>query len=367
VKVDDPAVTALTEAQRAANGVPAHGDDAHGRAVELVTCHLSGLLRTAVRTSPLGPAWSSDIDIHVTSVPSSRWLSEIGWLPLDRLLRRIGSRGRGRWLVMDGYDALACADISDSPAPEPVGAVLHRVRRRGEVRLREVLELSELARRGEPLPPDDPVVGLAARIEATYGGNELSAYLRGGPLMAPAPYWHGIRGQLRRVKRALPLHRRRYVVAISGDDEVRASALTVMLTTYLQRAGIPVDVADTSASIARGSRSTQGRLGWLSALSVVLSHVLAVRWRHRATRGVVIYNHHLVDALAALEDRYQAVDLRLHRELLRWLLPRARLSCHLDAAPHDAVRPTVAGMVVLDARRPLDHLAGELLELLTAR
>jgi thymidylate kinase len=93
--------------------------------------------------------------------------------------------------------------------------------------------------------------------------------------------------------------------------------------------------------------SRRGAVGWLWALLVTLSFLAGVWRQHRSGRGVVIYDRHLVDALATLDFAYAGVDLRLHRSLVRAVLPRADLTLYLDVPAEVSV-----------ARKP-DDLLGE--------
>jgi thymidylate kinase len=88
-------------------------------------------------------------------------------------------------------------------------------------------------------------------------------------------------------------------------------------------------------------------VGWVWALLVVASFLAGVWRQHRAARGVVLHDRHLVDALATLDFAYEGVDLRLQRLLVRALLPRADLRLYLDVPAEVSV-----------ARKP-DDLRGE--------
>jgi thymidylate kinase len=93
--------------------------------------------------------------------------------------------------------------------------------------------------------------------------------------------------------------------------------------------------------------SRRGAVVWLWALLVVGSFLAGVWRQHRAARGVVLYDRHLVDALATLDFAYEGVDLRLHRAVVRALLPRADPRVYLDVPAEVSV-----------ARKP-DDLLGE--------
>jgi thymidylate kinase len=55
---------------------------------------------------------------------------------------------------------------------------------------------------------------------------------------------------------------------------------------------------------------------------------------------VVIYDRHLVDALATLDFAYAGVDLRVQRALVRALLPRADVRLYLDVPAEVSVART---------------------------
>ena len=80
---------------------------------------------------------------------------------------------------------------------------------------------------------------------------------------------------------------------------------------------------------------------------VTLSFLAGVWRQQRAAAGVVVYDRHLVDALATLDFAYDGVDLRPQRRLVRTLLPRADVLLYLDVPAEVSV-----------ARKP-DDLLGE--------
>jgi hypothetical protein len=143
-------------------------------------------------------------------------------------------------------------------------------------------------------------------------------------------------------------------------------------------------VARGEAPAALASR--RGPLGWVWALLVTLSYLSDVRRRYASTRGVVVFDRHLLDALVTLDAFYAGIDTRVHRTLVRALLPRASVSVYLeisapealtrkrdDAFGELAVRRQLAayaarlgevpGLVLLDGTRPAEDLALELFEL----
>jgi thymidylate kinase len=93
--------------------------------------------------------------------------------------------------------------------------------------------------------------------------------------------------------------------------------------------------------------SRKGAVGWLWAFLVTLSFLSGVWRQHLRARGVVLYDRHLVDALATLDFAYAGVDLRLQRALVRAFLPRAAVRVYLDVPAEVSV-----------ARKP-DDLLGE--------
>jgi thymidylate kinase len=168
------------------------------------------------------------------------------------------------------------------------------------------------------------------------------------------------------------------VVAISGVDGSGKSTLRAALADSLERAGVPVStvwvrpgmgLGRLTAVAAWGKRllrqdaqpglramaepgaarpaSRKGAVGWLWALLVTVSFLTGVWRQHARARGVVLYDRHLIDALATLDFAYAGVDLRLQRALVRTLLPRAAVSVYLDVPAEVSV-----------ARKP-DDLLGE--------
>jgi thymidylate kinase len=146
--------------------------------------------------------------------------------------------------------------------------------------------------------------------------------------------------------------------------------------------------------VARGETparlaSRRGILGWAWTLLVTLSFLLDVRRRHAAAAGVVVFDRHELDALATLDAFYAGVDTRLHRALVRSLLPRASATVYLDVSAREAVDrkrddafgelavrrqlaayattlPRIPRAVVLDGRRPADELALEVVRVVAS-
>jgi thymidylate kinase len=405
---------ALPPDRWAVNGVPRpEVAEDRERAVALVHQHLSDFLTPhGVRISVLGPGWSTDIDLHVTSLPPEERLRSLGWLPVDPLLRRLGIRGTRRWAIVEQGRVLTAVDLHVGHRGDPVEGILARCRRRGHVRVREVLELRELVRAGRQLPPDDRVVRTAARVEADIGGRLLAPWLRGTPLSAPARLspLTGLSTPLSR------LRRRRLVIAVTGVDGSGKSTLCRTLHQNLRRAGVPSGIVWTRPGmrlgglegvarigkrllrqgeaagvgrVARGEstplRSRRGLTGRLWALLVTQAFLRDVRRRHRAAQGVVLYDRHLADALVMLEVAYEGVDLRIPEALVRRLLPRAALTFWLEVPPELAVsrKPDdafgdvfvrrqidryrirlddIRSLCRLDATRPAEDVAAEALK-----
>jgi thymidylate kinase len=420
---DRALVDAIPPHRRAANGVPGPGRERRmRRAYDSVAAALGP--SAVIRHSPLGPGWSEDLDVHGDVAPHLP--AELGWVPLDTLLTRLGHPGRGRWAVVADGRVLARAEIHAAPPPEPVAAVLARSWRRGGVRAREVLELRSLRRSGHRLPSGDPALAVAARVEAGLGGDELSPWASGPPLPHPSPLPEDAAARLlRRARRAAGRWRRlvrpRVAVALSGVDGAGKSTLAARLVEDLERVGVPATVVWTRPGmrlswlegaagaakrllgqvaapgverVARGEAparlaSRRGILGWAWTLLVTLSFLLDVRRRHSAAAGVVVFDRHELDALATLDAFYAGVDTRLHRALVRSLLPRASVTVYLDVSAREAVDrkrddafgelavgrqlaayattlPQIPRAVVLDGRRPADELALEVVRVVAS-
>lgn len=390
----------------------------HRRAEELACRILRDDLRLA-RRSPLGPGWSSDIDLHIERCPDPRRLLDAGWVPLDHLFARVGSPGRGRWAIMDGDEVLVRADLQLAAPPDPAAVVLQRCRRRGEIRAREVLELRSLVRDGTPLPAGDPLLARAARAEAALGGATLARWAgpleQGSDAALPIP----VGGLGRRVRRELGRLRRRprrVVVALSGVDGAGKSTVATRLVDDLRRVGIPAgrvwarpgmnlgvldgvarlgkrllgrDAEPGVRAVARGAgeglAGRRGATGWLWSLAVTVAFVVDVRRQHRRVAGVAVYDRHAVDAQVTLEFVYAGTDLRVQRWLVRRMLPTAAWTFYLDVPatvavarkPHDsfgehAVRRQLdryasrrAGLRHLDATRPAPSLTADVLRVLS--
>ena len=418
---DQSLLEALPESSRVINGVPdPEQAAARERAVTIVEAALGELGSQAeLRVSPLGAGWSTDIDVHMDSLPDADRLQSLGWLPLSRFSRNPAESTR--WAVTDGSELLASVDLHTSTAPEPVSAVLARCRRRGEVRAREVLELRVLARSGETLPTD-PIVAIAADVERGLGGDELARWAGGSRSQTKeAPAELSV-SRLAPVKRFLRRRtQNKNVIAISGVDGAGKSTLADALTVNLNRAGLEVtrvwarpgmemrtvkalaralkklrgkESVSAVRKVARGEtegrlpRSRKGLVGWVWALLVTLSYVTRVRSAHRRGGRVVVYDRHLLDALVTLDFVYGSVNLSLQRALVRVLVPKAATTLYLEIPAETAISRKqsvvfgehavrrqlelyeqkareVSNLVEVDATLPTDVLIGEALRLIT--
>jgi thymidylate kinase len=410
---DRALLNVLPRSRWARNGVPSLDVmEDRERAAGLVREHLSDVSAPdGLRISVLGAAWSGDIELHITrAVPEER-LRALGWLPLDGLLRRLGVPGARRWAVIEDGRLLTAVDLHRGPPTDPMQGIITRCRRRGEVRIREVLELRALVRAGRTPPSSDPVLRAAARMEAGLGGTLLGPWLRRAPQTPPVPL-SGLNGLIARRSR---LRRRRLVIAVTGVDGSGKSTVCRSLRRDLQRAGVPVSLVWTrpgmriggldrvarvgkrllgqgeSAGVSRVAAgegaslpSRRGLIGWVWALSITLAFLRDVRRRHRRGSGILVYDRHLADALVMLDVAYEGVGLRLHQALIGRLLPPAELTLYLDVAPAVAAarKPDdtfgeafvarqldryrirlrqVTGLHRLDASRPAEKVASEAL------
>lgn len=404
----DPLLGEFARVQLARNGVPDEGARADRvRCLEvLLTCLGDDLEPEGIAVSALGVEWTEVFAVHLRRPVDAQRLAGYGWLPLDRLL---GARGTGparsrRWAVVEDGRVLGGVRLLEGPVDQ-VRAVLDRCHELSEVRLRDVLELRELRRRGESFPSEATALRVAAEIESGLGGRLLAPWATGRSATPPE---------------RLRARRRGPVVAVTGVDGSGKSTLRAALADSLGSAGVPVStvwvrpgmglgrltslaawgkrllrqdaapglraMADPSA--ARPA-SRRGAVGWTWAMLVTSSFLVGVWRQHLSGRGVMIYDRHVVDALATLDFAYDGVDLRLQHRVIRALLPHADVRLYLDVPaevsvarkPDDllgehAVRTQLEGYarwlgqlppaVRLDATLPTPDLVAQAMRLVTA-
>lgn len=210
-----------------------------------------------------------------------------------------------------------------------------------------------------------PVLAQAAQLERTLGGDLLAGWLDptiDSPTRPDRPNRMGPRPQAR--------------IAISGVDGAGKSTLIRNLQLALDRCGMPSQVVwtrpgmglkrlDALARLIRRIRgesepgiqqlaeggdpnaitSRRGAVGslWLTLVTVAF---LATVWKEtRRAKGVLIYDRHLLDALGTIDVFYRGVDSRLHRRLVRSLMPSADLAVWLVVDPRAAVSRKPGDMI----------------------
>lgn len=389
---DEHLLARLPEDERAPNGVPdAETQRRRERAGAAAEAALADLLHPdGIRTSVLGAGWSSDIDVHVREAPNHARLEALGWLPMDGLLSSLGSPGTGRWAIVDDGEVLGLADIHVAPPADPLRSITARCRRRREVRLREVLELRHLLRRGVPLPASHPVLKAAADAEAALGGDLLREWGSGRHRKPPVRL-RGARVR-RAARRSLGRRSPSVGVALSGVDGSGKSTVARAVARDLERLGVPCTVVWTRpgmriawlAPVARSAkrliredaepgvlrvaadpdrvlRSRRGVIGRIWLTLVTRSFVRDVRRRTRRATGVILYDRHLLDALVTLSFAYRGVNLESHRRRVRRSMPDVRASYYLAARPEAAVARKPGDPIGEAAvRRQLEAYATEL-------
>lgn len=358
---------------------------ARARAVLAADLHPDG-----IRVSVLGPAWSSDIDAHVVRSPDPTHLDAAGWVPLRSLLAAIGLPAEERWAILERGRVVMAVDLHVEPPPPQVAHVLDRCRRRGEVRVREVLELRALLKAGENFPPSDLALETAAAVEDGLGGDLLKTWLNGPALSCPAtisrPVGRGLTGRAARL-----LSRRRFVIALSGVDGSGKSTLGSHIVEDLKAAGIPTSqvwarpgmrlgflnrvarlarraVGQQTSGLKEAARggtasvpSRRGLVGWAWAFLVSVAYLGDVARQHAAATGVTIYDRHVVDATVTLDTIYAGTQLTLQKAAIRLLLPRARRAWYLAVTAEVALErkpdPLFGETIV---RRQLEHYEREI-------
>ncbi|MGH8971201.1 MAG: hypothetical protein ACRDV1_14780, partial [Actinomycetes bacterium] len=187
---DDPddLVRASADDHLRRNGVPGPEDvadrqRAHALIREVLGDHLAA---GGPSPGPLGVGWTEVFDAYVGEVPADSRLTARGWLSLDRLLDAAGCPGTGRWAVTENGRILAAVHLRTGEPGDPVAQVLGRAAERGEVRLRDVLELQALRETGARFPESSSVLTAAADIESGLERRELVRWASGRRLAAPA-------------------------------------------------------------------------------------------------------------------------------------------------------------------------------------
>ena len=380
---DDEALVALEDAEhRRRNGVPTSADvAARERARQLILDVLGPDLHDdELRGSVLGTGWTERFDVRLQRASSRELLLERGWVEVGGLRDRY-ARSTQLWAAVEGGEVLAAVEVHVDEPPDPVTTVLDRCVERGEVRLREVLELRELRRRGCRFPASSVVLSAAAEVETGLNERLLAPWATGRAVVAP-------------VRLPRSSHAHRVVVACSGVDGSGKSTLVAGLAGHLARSSLPVSrvwlrpgmglgwletVARTAKRALRQDpapgiravaanpgavnelRSRRGVLGWTWSLLVTASFVVGVRRQHAASRGVVLYDRHLLDAWATLDLAYSATDTRLQKLLVRTLLPRAAAVFYLDVPAEVAVSRKPGDVIGESAvRRQLSTYAGQI-------
>lgn len=342
-----------------------------------------------LRVSPLGPAYSTDVDAYVTSRPGDAELRAAGWICLDPLLNRLGSNGRGRWAVVAHGRVIGKVDLHPGLPPDPVAHIVARCRTEG-TRQRELAELARLRSEGRSVPARLPSRSLRSRLGA-------ARHRMGTP-------WA-----------------RRLVVGLSGVDGSGKSTLARELLVSLDRAGVPgvrisvrpgvlapwlgrtvnhvkkvarmdaapgLQVATESSTPVAGLRSRRGIVGklWLTAVAFEFG---AAVWREYLTsRGVVIFDRHRADARVTVAVFYGVPASGRFARLFAALVPRAAVTAYLDLSDEIAVHrkqdvfvgppavrsqialyralllPATGDTVILDATAPVKDLTLQIFETL---
>jgi thymidylate kinase len=326
-------------------------------------------LEPVISSSPAGPGWSSDIDVHVTDAARAASLGVgAGWIALSAIDRHLGYPDSHAFAIVADGEILARADIQTSPAPDPLTKVLKRADRLGGPDARTVVELRSL-----PLDQLDgsrsQVIEQAAALEHAMGGSLLAGRL--GDVSA-TPRVTGA-GRPRRGPR--PQAR----IGISGVDGAGKSTLITGLQEALDICGLPSQVIwtrpgmglnrlDALATRIRRLRgedepgirqlaeggdpgtitSRRGVVGWLWLTLVTIAFISVVRRETRKAHGVVIYDRHLLDAMGTIEVFYRGVDSRLQRRLVRAAMPEVDLAVWLVIEPHVAASRKPGDMIGQD-------------------
>jgi len=377
------------------------------RALEAVEATVDPDVVVGFRYSPLGPEWSSDIDIHVLAMPDDATLRGAGWYDLSGLLGRVGRQGEGRWAITDAGAVLGSADFEITPLPDPLLSALQRNAKGAS--LRTVLELRALQRSGSVLPTDGSLIE-AAELERRLGGDELPTDGRSvsGRISAIA----------RVVRSAAPRPPRNgAAISISGVDGAGKSTLIERLTAELVLAGVPftqiwarpgydLGVFDSVATsvkrllrkqpepgiravVSDGDDVPESRTGLSAAVwRIILVGEYLAKMRRRAALadGLTVFDRYAVDAEVTLAFAYGLERPwvgRLLRRVLR--APDVQIFLTIDAEtalqrkPDDPMGrsaiadqleryrrsvPDYPGIREIDGTTPLDEIIAGLWELL---
>ncbi|MBK5269275.1 MAG: hypothetical protein JJE47_17775 [Acidimicrobiia bacterium] len=326
----------------------------------------------SISVSPLGPGWSSDLDVYVSDRQTAvRSASSAGWVELQHILSHLGYPDQCSYAITDEGTILAKADISVGQAGSSSQRAVARADRLPYPDLRAVLEIRKLAESGLDLSTVDPqLIEKLANAEAALGGSVLGDY-RSTDLEP-----HGLSSE----KGSSRIRRPQVRLAISGVDGSGKSTLTTGLAQALDRCGIPTTTIWTRPGmglerldrLARKVRklrkddvtgirrlaegqatetisSRKGITGWVWLCLITFAYLAGIRGQTRRASGVVIYDRHLLDALATVDAIYEGVPSDLQRRLIRWMIPKADLSVWLDLDPELA-----------SARKPDDLIGADL-------
>lgn len=325
-----------------------------------------------VSASPLGPGWSSDLDVYVSDQQTAvRSASSAGWVELQHILSHLGYPDQCSYAITDEGTILAKADINVGQAGSSSQRAVARANRLPYPDLRAILEVRKLAEIGLDLSTLDPqLIEKLANAEAALGGSILGDY-RSTDLEP-----HGLSSE----KGSSRIRRPQVRLAISGVDGSGKSTLTTGLAQALDRCGIPTTTIWTRPGmglerldrLARKVRklrrddvtgirrlaegqatetisSRKGITGWVWLCLITFAYLADIRGQTRRASGVVIYDRHLLDALATIDAIYEGVPSDLQRRLIRWMIPKADLSVWLDLDPELA-----------SARKPDDLIGADL-------
>lgn len=326
----------------------------------------------SVSVSPLGAGWSSDLDVYVSDRQTAvRSASAAGWVELQHILTHLGYRDQCSYAITEEGTILAKADINFGQAAPSSQRAIARADRLPYPDVRAILEIRKLAECGLDLSTvDSQLIQKLANAEAALGGSVLTAYRSAdlGTHRFPPPQGSSrIRGPQVRL-------------AISGVDGSGKSTLATGFQEALDRCGIPTTMIWTRPGmglerldrLARRVRklrkddvtgirrlaegqatetisSRKGITGWVWLCLITFAYLADILGQTRRASGVIIYDRHLLDALATLDALYEGVSSGMQRRLIRWMIPKADLAVWLDLDPELA-----------SARKPDDLIGADL-------